>query len=77
MSFVQQRVGDPARRRFDAKGQAAKHVALTVYRFYYLDSADRIAAADVIYCDADAEAQARADSLLAASGSNPTLGARV
>ena len=40
---------------------------MTVYRFYYLDSADRIAAADVIYCDADAEAQARADGLLAAS----------
>ena len=67
MPFVQQRVGNPTQRQFDATGQAAKHGALTVYRFYYLDSADRIAAADVIYCDADAEAQARADSLLAAS----------
>jgi hypothetical protein len=67
MSFLQQRVGDPTQRQFDATGQAAKHGALTVYRLYYLDSADRIAAADVIYCDADAEAQARADKLLAAS----------
>lgn len=58
MPFVQQTVGNPTQRQFDATGQAAKHGALTVYRFYYLDSADRIAAADVIYC---------ADSLLAAS----------
>jgi hypothetical protein len=41
---------------------------MSVYRFYYLDSANRIAAADVGYCDTDAEAQARADKLLAASG---------
>lgn len=34
---------------------------------YYLDSADRIASTDVVYCDTDARAQARADRLLAAS----------
>jgi hypothetical protein len=40
---------------------------MSVYRFYYLDSTDRVAAADVIHCDTDAQAQARADKLLAAS----------
>jgi hypothetical protein len=38
-----------------------------VYRCYYLDSADRVAATDVIHCDTDAQARARADRLLAAS----------
>jgi hypothetical protein len=38
-----------------------------VYRFYYLDSADRVAATEVIHCDTDAQAQARADRLLAAT----------
>jgi hypothetical protein len=41
---------------------------MSIYRCYYLDSADRIASADVIYCDTDAEARSRADALLAASG---------
>jgi hypothetical protein len=40
---------------------------VAVYRFYYLDAADRVASTDVIYCDTDAQAQARADRLLAAS----------
>jgi hypothetical protein len=53
--------------RLQAKAPAEGEGALTVYRFYYLDSADRIAATDVIYCDTDAQAQARADKLLAAS----------
>jgi hypothetical protein len=39
-----------------------------VYRFYYLDSADRVAATEVIYCDTDVQARARADRLLAATG---------
>jgi len=41
---------------------------VAVYRCYYLDSADHIASADVIHCDTDAQAQSRADVLLAASG---------
>ena len=40
---------------------------MPVYRFYYLDSADRVAATEVIHCDTDAHAQARADRLLAAT----------
>jgi hypothetical protein len=38
-----------------------------IYRFYYLDSADRVAATEVIHCATDAQAQARADRLLAAT----------
>ena len=41
--------------------------AVPVDRFYYLESADRVAATEVIYCDTDAQAQARADRLLAAT----------
>ena len=41
---------------------------VAVYRCYYLDSADRVTSADVIYCDTDAHARSRADALLAASG---------
>jgi hypothetical protein len=37
-----------------------------VYRCYFLDSADRVAATDLIACDTDAEAQARADIRLEA-----------
>jgi hypothetical protein len=45
----------------------ATGAAVPVYRFYYLGSADRVAATEVIHCDTDAQAQARADRLLAAS----------
>jgi hypothetical protein len=40
---------------------------VAVYRFYYLDAADRVAAAEVFHCDTDVDAQARADRLLAGS----------
>ena len=40
---------------------------MAVYRLYYLDSADRVAAVDVIHCGTEAEARSRADKLLAAS----------
>jgi hypothetical protein len=36
-------------------------VAAMSHRCYYLDSADHVAAAEVIACDTDALAQARAD----------------
>jgi hypothetical protein len=38
------------------------------YRCYYLDAADRVAATDVIECENDAQAQARADIMLTACG---------
>ena len=41
---------------------------MSIYRCYYLDSADRIASTDVIYCDTDAEARSRADALLGKDG---------
>ena len=52
------------------RGDAARTAgaAVSVYRCYYLDSADHIASADVIHCDTDAQARSRADVLLAASG---------
>lgn len=34
------------------------------YRCYFLDSEDRVAATDLIACDADVQAQPRADILL-------------
>jgi hypothetical protein len=37
------------------------------YRCYYLNSNDDVAATDLIECDSDARAQARASVLLAAS----------
>jgi hypothetical protein len=37
------------------------------YRSYYLDAIDRVASVDVIQCDTDADAKARADRLLFAS----------
>jgi hypothetical protein len=40
---------------------------VAVYRFYYQDAADRVAAAEVFHCDTDVDAQARADRLLAGS----------
>jgi hypothetical protein len=42
--------------------------AVPYYRCYYLDSADRVASTDVIACDTDSQAQARADILLIACG---------
>jgi hypothetical protein len=38
-----------------------------IYRYYYLDSADRVAATEVLHWETDAYAQVRADRLLAAS----------
>ena len=38
------------------------------YRCYYLDSRDHVAATEVIACDTNALAQARADALLSACG---------
>lgn len=38
------------------------------YRCYYLDSADHVAATDVITCGTDTLAQTRADTLLSACG---------
>jgi len=40
---------------------------VSIYRLYYLDSANRVVATEVLHCDTDADAQARADKLLAAS----------
>ena len=40
---------------------------MSIYRLYYLDSANRVVATEVLHCDTDADAQARADKLLAAS----------
>ena len=42
--------------------------AVPLYRCYFLGSADHVAAIDVIDCDTDAQAQARADVMLAACG---------
>jgi len=38
--------------------------AVPSYRVYFLDSADRVASTDVIACDTEAQAQARADALV-------------
>jgi len=43
-------------------------VAVPYYRCHFLDSSDHVAATDLIACDSDAQAQARADILLFASG---------
>ena len=40
---------------------------MAVYRFYYLDVHDRVAAAEVFHCDNDVDARARADRLLTGS----------
>ena len=40
---------------------------MSIYRCYYMNSAGRVAAVNVIHCDTDGEARARADALLAAS----------
>jgi hypothetical protein len=40
---------------------------VAIYRFYYLDARDRVAAAEVFHCDNDIDAQARADRLLTGS----------
>jgi hypothetical protein len=50
------------------RGDAARTVGAAVpgYRCYFLDSADHVAATDVIECETDACARARADVLLAA-----------
>jgi len=40
-------------------------VGVRSYRYYYLDSADRIAPTGLIDCDSEEEAQARAERLLA------------
>ncbi len=42
-------------------------VTVAVYRFYYLNSADRVASVEVFHCDNDVDARARADRLLASS----------
>jgi hypothetical protein len=42
-------------------------IAVAVYRFYFLDAADRVAAAEVFHCANDVDAQARADKLLTGS----------
>jgi hypothetical protein len=47
---------------------ASHWCGMSIYRFYYLGSADRVVAADVFHCDTDVEARSRADALLAASG---------
>ena len=51
------------------RGDAARSAgaAVAVYRFYYLDAADRVAAAEVFHCDNDVDAQARAEKLLTGS----------
>ncbi len=46
---------------------AAWDVTVAVYRFYYLNSADRVASVEVFHCDNDVDARARADRLLASS----------
>jgi hypothetical protein len=38
------------------------------YRCYFLDSTDHVAGSDLIHCETDTQAQARADILLAACG---------
>ena len=38
------------------------------YRCYFLDSTDHVAGSDLIHCETDTQAQARADVLLAACG---------
>jgi hypothetical protein len=42
-------------------------VTVAVYRFYYLNSADRVASVEVLHCDNEIDARARADRLLASS----------
>ncbi|HUL10502.1 MAG TPA: hypothetical protein VLV76_29515 [Candidatus Acidoferrum sp.] len=42
-----------------------KDVVVRSYRYYYLDSTDRVASTGLIDCDSDEEAQARAERLLA------------
>jgi hypothetical protein len=42
-----------------------KDVAVRSYRYYDLDSADRVASTGLIDCDSDEAAQARAERLLA------------
>jgi hypothetical protein len=37
---------------------------VAVYRFYCLDAADRVASVEVLYCDNDADARARAERML-------------
>jgi hypothetical protein len=47
--------------------RALPGAAVPYCRCYYLDSADRVTSTDVIACETDAQAQARADILLIAS----------
>ena len=50
------------------RGDAARTagVAVTIYRCYFLDTGDRVAATDLIECHTDVQAQALADIRLAA-----------
>ena len=56
--------------RAACRGDAARApgAAVPSYRVYFLDSGEHVAATDVIECDTDNQAQARADLLLAGSG---------